>query len=121
MPVRRPGWSGCAAADGSGGAPSSRGYPERLACPEEERRVVHGGCTSRGARPGSRPRLAWLRGCGNYEGMVTALLVVAAIAAIWWLVDHKGWGTVQVVVFWVVVVVVLWVVVTRYSAPHPGG
>lgn len=50
-----------------------------------------------------------------------ALLVVAAIAAIWWLVGHKGWGTVQVVVFWVVVVVVLWVVVTRYSAPHPGG
>jgi hypothetical protein len=53
--------------------------------------------------------------------MVIALLMVAAIAAIWWLVDHKGWGTVQGVVFWVVVVVVLWVVVTRYSAPVPGG
>jgi hypothetical protein len=53
--------------------------------------------------------------------MVIALLVVAAIAAIWWLVDHKGWGTVQVVAFWVVVVAVLWVVVTRYSAPVPGG
>lgn len=41
MSVRRPGWSGCAAADGAGGVPYSRGYPERLACPEEERRVVH--------------------------------------------------------------------------------
>jgi hypothetical protein len=65
-----------------------------------------------------------LRGCvaaATMRGMVIALLVVAAIAAIWWLVDHKGWGTVQGAVFWVVVVVVVWVVVTRYSAPVPGG
>jgi hypothetical protein len=50
-----------------------------------------------------------------------ALLVVAAIAAIWWLVGHKGWGAVQKVVFWVVLLAILWVVVTWYSAPHPGG
>ncbi len=52
--------------------------------------------------------------------MVVALLLVAAIAAIWWLVGHKGWGAVQKVVFWVVLLAVLWVVVTRYSAPLPG-
>jgi len=49
------------------------------------------------------------------------LVLVAAGAAIWWLVRHKGWGTVQKVGFWVVVVAVLWVVVNFYSAPHPGG
>ena len=53
--------------------------------------------------------------------MVVALLLVAAIAAIWWLVGHKGWGAVQKVVFWVVLLAILWVIVTRYSAPHPGG
>jgi hypothetical protein len=53
--------------------------------------------------------------------MVVALLLVAATAAVWWLVGHKGWGAVQKVVFWVVLLAVLWVVVTRYSAPHPGG
>ena len=52
--------------------------------------------------------------------MVVALLLVAAIAAIWWLVGHKGWGAVQKVVFWVVLLAILWVIVTRYSAPHPG-
>jgi hypothetical protein len=53
--------------------------------------------------------------------MVVALLLVAAIAAIWWLVGHKGWGAGQKVVFWVVLLAILWVVVTRYSTPHPGG
>jgi hypothetical protein len=53
--------------------------------------------------------------------MVVALLVVAAIAAVWWAADHKGWGVVQQVVFWVVLVAVLWVLVTRYSAPVPKG
>jgi len=76
---------------------------------------------SLGARPGSKPRLAWLRDCGDYEGVAIVLVLVAAGAAIWWLVRHKGWGTVQKVVFWVVVVAVLWVVLNFYSAPHPGG
>ena len=84
-------------------------------------RVVRGGCTSLGAHPGSKPRLAWSRDCNDYEGMVVALLLVAAIAAIWWLVRHKGWGVVQKVVFWVVLLAVLWVLVTRWSPPHPGG
>jgi len=53
--------------------------------------------------------------------VVVALLVVAAIAAVWWLAGHKGWGAFQTVVFWVVVAAVLWVVATRYSAPYPGG
>ena len=73
-----------------------------------------------GAHPGSK-RLAWSRDCNDYEGMVIALLLVAAIAAIWWLVRHKGWGAVQKVVFWVVLLAVLWVLVTRWSPPHPGG
>jgi hypothetical protein len=89
-------------------------------CPEEEGESW-GGCTSLGAHPGSKRRLAWSRDCNDYEGMVVALLLVAAIAAIWWLVGHKGWGAVQKVVFWVVLLAILWVVVTRYSAPHPGG
>jgi hypothetical protein len=79
------------------------------------------GCTSLWAHPGSKRRLAWSRDCNDYEGMVVALLLVAAIAAIWWLVGHKGWGAVQKAVFWVVLLAILWVVVTRYSAPHPGG
>jgi hypothetical protein len=83
--------------------------------------VVRGRCTSLGAHPGSKRRLAWSRDCDDYEGMVVALLLVAAIAAIWWLVGHKGWGAVQKVVFWVVLLAILWVVVARYSAPHPGG
>ena len=82
---------------------------------------MRGGCTSLGAHPGSKRRLAWSRDCNHYEGMVVALLLVAAIAAIWWLVGHKGWGGVQKVVFWVVLLAIVWVVVTRYSAPHPGG
>ena len=82
---------------------------------------MRGGCTSFGAHPGSKRRLAWSRDCDDYEGMVVALLLVAAIAAIWWLVGHKGWGAVQKVVFWTVLLAILWVVVTRYSAPHPGG
>jgi hypothetical protein len=100
------------------------GYRERLpslGLPGGGRRVVRGGCTSLGAHPGSKRRLAWSRDCDDYEGMVVALLLVAAIAAIWWLVGHKGWGAVQKVVFWVVLLAILWVVVTRYSAPHPGG
>jgi hypothetical protein len=51
--------------------------------------------------------------------MVVALLLVAAIAAIWWLVGHKRWGTAQKVVFWAVLVLVLLVVVKFYSPPHP--
>ena len=90
-------------------------------CPEEEAESCGGGCTSLGAHPGSKRRLAWSRDCNDYEGMVVALLLVAAIAAIWWLAGHKGWGAVQKVVFWVVLLAILWVVVTRYSAPHPGG
>ena len=67
------------------------------------------------------PRLAWSRDCNDYEGMVVALLLVAAIAAIWWLVGHKGWGAVQKLVFWVVLLVVLWVLVAVYGVPHPSG
>jgi hypothetical protein len=78
------------------------------------------GMNGSGSRLG-HTRLAWSRDCNEYEGMVVALLLVAAIAAIWWLVGHKGWGAVQKVVFWVVLLAILWVVVTRYSAPHPGG
>ena len=82
----------------------------------------HRGNTKRArARPGSKPRLAWLRDCGEYEGVAIVLLLLAAGAYIWWLVRHKGWGTGQKVVFWVVVVVVVWVVLDFYSAPHPGG
>ena len=55
------------------------------------------------------------------RGVVIALLLVAAGAAIWWLVGHKGWGVTQHVVFWVVVAAVVWVLVTRWSPPHPGG
>jgi hypothetical protein len=82
---------------------------------------VRGGCTSLGMRPGSKPQLAWSRDCNDYEGMVVALLLVAAIAAIWWLVGHKGWGAVQKLVFWVVLLVVLWVLVAVYGVPHPSG
>jgi hypothetical protein len=82
---------------------------------------VRGECRSLGAHPGSKRRLAWSRDCDDYEGMVVALLLVAAIAAIWWLVGRKGRGAVQKVVFWLVLLAVLWVVVTRYSAPHPAG
>ena len=53
--------------------------------------------------------------------MVVALLLVAAIAAIWWLVGHKGWGAVQTLVFWVVLLVVLWVLVAVYGVPQPSG
>jgi hypothetical protein len=73
------------------------------------------------ARPGSRPWLAWFCDCSDYGGMVVALILVAAIAAIGWLVGHKGWGAVQKVVFWVVLLAVLLVVVKFYVPPHPGG
>ena len=53
--------------------------------------------------------------------MVVALLVVAAIAAISWLVGSKGWGTVQKLIFWVVLLVVLWVVVAVGGVPQPSG
>jgi hypothetical protein len=82
---------------------------------------VRGGCTSLKVHPGSKPRLAWSRDCNDYEGMVVALLLVAAIAAIWWLAGHKGWGAVQKLVFWVVLLVVLWVLVAVYGVPHPSG
>jgi hypothetical protein len=62
-----------------------------------------------------------LRGCGDYEGMAIALLLVAAGAAIWWLVGHKGWGTGQKVIFWAVVVAALWVLVALYGVPQPVG
>lgn len=52
---------------------------------------------------------------------MVVLILVAAIAAIWWLLGHKGWGAVQKVVFWVVLVGVVWVVVNFYVPPHPGG
>jgi hypothetical protein len=52
--------------------------------------------------------------------MVVALLVVAAIGAVWWLVGHKGWGVVQKVVFWVVLAAVLLVVVKFYVPPSGG-
>ena len=68
---------------------------------------MRGGCTSLGAHPGSKRRLAWSRDCDDHEGTVVALLLVAAIAAIWWLVRRKGWGAVQRLVFWVVLLVVL--------------
>ena len=89
-------------------------------CPEEEGESCGRMHVPRGASRSKR-RLAWSRDCNDYEGMVVALLLVAAIAAIWWLVGHKGWRAVQKVVFWVVLLAILWVVVTRYSAPHPGG
>jgi hypothetical protein len=82
---------------------------------------VLGGCRSLGVHPGSKPRLAWSRDCNDYKGMVVALLLVAAIAAIWWLVRHKGWGAVQKLVFWVVLLVVLWVLVAVYGVPQPSG
>ena len=78
-----------------------------------------GGCTSLRADPGSKPRLAWSRNYDDYEDMVVALLLVAAIAAISWLVGHKRWGTVQKLVFWVVLVAALWVLVTVFGVPHP--
>ena len=82
---------------------------------------MRGGCTSLGADPGPERQLAWSRDCNDYEGMVVALLLVAAIAAIWWLVGHKGWGTVQKAVFWAVLVAVLWVLVAAGGVPHPSG
>lgn len=67
----------------------------------------------------NKPRLAWFRDCSDYEGMVVALLLIAAIAAIWWLLRHKRWETVQKLVFWVVLVAALWVLVTVFGVPHP--
>jgi hypothetical protein len=82
---------------------------------------VPGGCRFLGARPGSRPRLAWLRDCGDYEGvsLVLVLVLVGAGAVIWWRVSHEKWGLVRRVVFWVALVAVLWVLVNFYSVPHP--
>jgi hypothetical protein len=81
---------------------------------------VSGGCRFLG-RPGSKPRLAWLRDCSDYEGvsLVLVLVLVGAGAAIWWRVSHAKWGLVRRVVFWVVLVVVLWVLVNYYSVPLP--
>jgi hypothetical protein len=74
-----------------------------------------------GARPGPEPRLAWFGDCGDYVGVLVALVLVAAGAAVWWLARHKRWGAGGKLVFWVALLVVLWVVVTRYSPPHPEG
>jgi hypothetical protein len=81
---------------------------------------VSGGCRFLG-RPGSKPWLAWLRDCSDYEGvsLVLVLVLVGASAAIWWRVSHAKWGLVRRVVFWVVLVVVLWVLVNYYSVPLP--
>jgi hypothetical protein len=51
--------------------------------------------------------------------MGIALLLVAAAATIWWLVGHKGWGTGQKVIFWVVVAAALWILVAVYGVPQP--
>ena len=77
-----------------------------------------GGCRFPG-RPGSKPRLAWLCDCSDYEGVPLALVLVGAGAAIWWRVSHAKWGLVRRVVFWVTLVVVLWVLVNYYSVPLP--
>jgi hypothetical protein len=53
--------------------------------------------------------------------MIIALLLVAAGATIWWLVGHKGWGTVQKAIFWVVVVAALLILVAVYGVPQPAG
>ena len=90
------------------------------ACPEGEGESCRADAGSLGAT-GSRPRLAWLRDCRDYEGvpLVLVLALVGAVAAIWWQVRHGKWGLVRKVVFWVVLVVVLWVLVNYYSVPHP--
>ena len=67
------------------------------------------------------PRLAWPRDCGDYEGMTIVLLVVAAIAAVSWLVGRKRWGTVQKLIFWVALLLVLWVLVAVGGVPQPAG
>jgi hypothetical protein len=76
---------------------------------------------TRAARPGSKPRLAWLRDCSDDEGVSLFLVLVlaGAGAAIWWRVSHAKWGLVRRVVFWVALVAVLWVLVNYYSVPHP--
>ena len=83
---------------------------------------MSGGCRFLG-RPGSKPRLAWLRDCSDYEGvsLVLVLVLVAAGAAIWWRVSHAKWGLVRrgKWSYWVVLVVVLWVLVNYYSVPLP--
>ena len=91
------------------------------ACPEEEGESCRADAGSPGAT-GSRPRLAWLRGCRDYEGvsLVLVLVLVGAVAAIWWQVRHGKWGLVRRVVFWVVLVAVLWVLVnsTEFAVNH---
>ena len=85
------------------------------------RRVCAAADDACGARPGSNPRLAWLRDCSDYEGVSLFLVLVlaGAGAAIWWRVSHAKWGLVRRVVFWVALVAVLWVLVNYYSVPHP--
>jgi hypothetical protein len=82
---------------------------------------VPGGCRFPGARPGSKPRLVWLRDWSNYEGvsLFLVLVLVGAGAAVWWRVSHEKWGLVRRVVFWVALVAVLWVLMNYYSVPHP--
>ena len=53
--------------------------------------------------------------------MTIALLVVAAVAAVAWLVGSKGWGTVQKLIFWVALLVVLWVLLAVGGVPQPSG
>jgi hypothetical protein len=74
-----------------------------------------------GARPGSKPRLAWFGNCGDYEGVPLALVLVLVVAGavVWWRVGYARWGLVTRVVFWLVVVAMLWVLLNYYSVPHP--
>jgi hypothetical protein len=53
--------------------------------------------------------------------MTVALLVVGAIAAVCWLVGHKGWGIGWKLVFWVALLAVLWVLVAVGGVPQPSG
>ncbi len=79
-----------------------------------------GGCRFPG-RLGSKPRLARLRDCSDYEGVPLALVLVlvGAGAAIWWRVSHAKWVWSGGWSFWVALVVVLWVLVNYYSVPLP--
>ena len=53
--------------------------------------------------------------------MTIALLVVAAVAAVAWLVGSTGWGIGWKLVFWVALLVVLWVLVAVGGVPQPSG
>jgi len=99
------------AADPCRAAPPGPQPPPQADCPADA-------C---GTRPGSKPRLAWLRDCSDHKGvsLFLVLVLVGAGADIWWRVGHAKWGLVRKVVFWVALVAVLWVLVNYYSVPHP--